>query len=117
MSGTDLTILVALAAGVISFLSPCVLPLVPAYLGQLTAIAVAATAIAVSWPRYAGTSGRTHGERKLITPAASATRIVRSVPDIGQPSSASCISRRSFAALVASSRRDSPISTTGIEVN
>jgi cytochrome c-type biogenesis protein len=39
--GTDLTILVALAAGVISFLSPCVLPLVPAYLGQLSAIAVA----------------------------------------------------------------------------
>jgi cytochrome c-type biogenesis protein len=38
--GTDLTILLALAAGVISFLSPCVLPLVPAYLGQLTAIAV-----------------------------------------------------------------------------
>ena len=41
MTGGDLTILVALAAGVISFLSPCVLPLVPAYLGQLTAIAVA----------------------------------------------------------------------------
>ena len=44
MGGTDLTILVAFAAGVISFLSPCVLPLVPAYLGQLTAIAVAANA-------------------------------------------------------------------------
>jgi Cytochrome c biogenesis protein len=44
MAGTDLTILIALAAGVISFLSPCVLPLVPAYLGQLTAIAVAASA-------------------------------------------------------------------------
>ena len=44
MNGTDLTILVALAAGVISFLSPCVLPLVPAYLGQLTAIAVASSA-------------------------------------------------------------------------
>ncbi len=44
MSGTDLTIVVALAAGVISFLSPCVLPLVPAYLGQLTAIAVAGSA-------------------------------------------------------------------------
>ena len=44
MTGTDLTILVALAAGVISFLSPCVLPLVPAYLGQLTAIAVASSA-------------------------------------------------------------------------
>ena len=39
MVGTDLTILVALAAGVVSFLSPCVLPLVPAYLGQLTAVA------------------------------------------------------------------------------
>ena len=42
--GTDLTILVAFAAGVISFLSPCVLPLVPAYIGQLTAIAVASNA-------------------------------------------------------------------------
>jgi cytochrome c-type biogenesis protein len=42
--GTDLSILVALAAGVISFLSPCVLPLVPAYIGQLSAIAVAAGA-------------------------------------------------------------------------
>ena len=46
--GTDLTILVALAAGVISFLSPCVLPLVPAYIGQLTAIAVASSAGATS---------------------------------------------------------------------
>src|SRR4051812_2050202 len=44
MDGTNLTILVALAAGVISFLSPCVLPLVPAYLGQLTAISVAGAA-------------------------------------------------------------------------
>ncbi len=37
----DFTILVAVAAGLVSFLSPCVLPLVPAYLGQLTAVAVA----------------------------------------------------------------------------
>ena len=44
MGGTDLTILVAFAAGVVSFLSPCVLPLVPAYLGQLPAVAVASTA-------------------------------------------------------------------------
>jgi cytochrome c-type biogenesis protein len=44
MPGTDLTILVALAAGIISFLSPCVLPLVPAYIGQLSAIAVASAA-------------------------------------------------------------------------
>jgi cytochrome c-type biogenesis protein len=44
MAGADLTILVALSAGVISFLSPCVLPLVPAYIGQLSAIAVASAA-------------------------------------------------------------------------
>jgi cytochrome c-type biogenesis protein len=39
--GPDLSIVVAVWAGVLSFLSPCVLPLVPAYLGQLTAVAVA----------------------------------------------------------------------------
>jgi cytochrome c-type biogenesis protein len=43
-STTDISILVALLAGVISFLSPCVLPLVPAYMGQLAAIAVAGAA-------------------------------------------------------------------------
>ena len=37
----DYTLLIALGAGLVSFLSPCVLPLVPAYLGQLTAVAVA----------------------------------------------------------------------------
>ena len=44
MIGPDLTIAGAILAGVISFLSPCVLPLVPAYLGQLTAVAVAGRA-------------------------------------------------------------------------
>lgn len=44
MSGDDITLLVAFAAGIISFLSPCVLPIVPAYIGQLTAIAVGASA-------------------------------------------------------------------------
>jgi cytochrome c-type biogenesis protein len=39
----DPTILLAVAAGLLSFLSPCVLPLVPAYVGQLTAVAVAAS--------------------------------------------------------------------------
>ena len=43
MAGTELTVAVAVGAGVISFLSPCVLPLVPAYLGQMTAIAAAAS--------------------------------------------------------------------------
>jgi len=36
----DLTIALAVAAGLLSFLSPCVLPLVPAYMGQLSAVAV-----------------------------------------------------------------------------
>ncbi len=49
-SGVDLTLLVALAAGMLSFLSPCVLPLVPAYLGQLTAVAVAANPTATGRP-------------------------------------------------------------------
>lgn len=44
MGGGELTLLIAVAAGVISFLSPCVLPLVPAYVGQLTAVAVASGA-------------------------------------------------------------------------
>jgi cytochrome c-type biogenesis protein len=43
-TGTDLTLAVAILAGLVSFLSPCVLPLVPAYLGQLTAISVAGSA-------------------------------------------------------------------------
>jgi cytochrome c-type biogenesis protein len=41
VSGENPSILIAVAAGLLSFLSPCVLPLVPAYLGQLTAVAVA----------------------------------------------------------------------------
>lgn len=43
--GTDLTFLVAVLAGLISFLSPCVLPLVPAYLGQLSAVAAAGSPV------------------------------------------------------------------------
>ena len=36
----DLTVALAVGAGLLSFLSPCVLPLVPAYIGQLSAVAV-----------------------------------------------------------------------------
>ena len=57
MTGDNLTILVAIAAGVISFLSPCVLPLVPAYLGQLTAVAVAEAANAGGGIAAAGSVG------------------------------------------------------------
>jgi cytochrome c-type biogenesis protein len=42
--GIEVSVLVAFAAGLLSFLSPCVLPLVPAYLGRLTAVAVAGRA-------------------------------------------------------------------------
>jgi cytochrome c-type biogenesis protein len=37
---SELTLLLAFGAGIISFVSPCVLPLVPAYLAQLTVVAV-----------------------------------------------------------------------------
>ena len=40
MPASDLTLLLAFGAGIISFVSPCVLPLVPAYLAQLTVVAV-----------------------------------------------------------------------------
>src|SRR3990172_1759003 len=36
----DVTFLIAIAGGLLSFLSPCVLPLVPAYIGYLSAHAV-----------------------------------------------------------------------------
>ncbi|HEX5826079.1 MAG TPA: cytochrome c biogenesis protein CcdA [Candidatus Limnocylindrales bacterium] len=52
MSG-DYTILIAFVAGLISFLSPCVLPLVPAYMGQLTAVAVAAQGSGLNPSRWA----------------------------------------------------------------
>lgn len=54
----DLTLGAALFAGLISFLSPCVLPVVPAYLGQLGVVvtrapstAVAGLAVPVAAPR------------------------------------------------------------------
>jgi len=40
----DLTLALAIGAGLLSFLSPCVLPLVPAYVGQLTTVALAGRA-------------------------------------------------------------------------
>jgi cytochrome c-type biogenesis protein len=49
----DYTLLGAMLAGLVSFLSPCVLPLVPAYLGQLTAVAVAANGPGIRPTRWA----------------------------------------------------------------
>ena len=69
MSADNLTILVAIAAGLLSFLSPCVLPLVPAYIGQLTAVAVADASRAAG-PRRAPSdrAGRRAG-RPSATPS------------------------------------------------
>lgn len=38
MDGENVTILIAFAAGVLSFASPCVLPLVPAYIGHMVTV-------------------------------------------------------------------------------
>ena len=38
MDGENVTILIAFAAGVLSFASPCVLPLVPAYVGHMVTV-------------------------------------------------------------------------------
>jgi cytochrome c-type biogenesis protein len=43
----ELTIALAFGAGLLSFLSPCVLPLVPAYIGQVSAVAVVGRASGV----------------------------------------------------------------------
>lgn len=46
----DLTIAAALIAGFVSFISPCVLPVVPAYLGQMGIVSASATAAATVSP-------------------------------------------------------------------
>ncbi len=44
----ELTLAAAIFAGVVSFLSPCVLPVVPAYLGQMGVVAAATAGMVVS---------------------------------------------------------------------
>ncbi|MGH8066653.1 MAG: cytochrome c biogenesis CcdA family protein [Candidatus Entotheonellia bacterium] len=51
MSGVDLTVLVALGAGLLSFLSPCVLPLVPSYLSYISGISFDEFTHAADQPR------------------------------------------------------------------
>ena len=38
MDGENVTLLIAFGAGVLSFASPCVLPLVPAYIGHMVTV-------------------------------------------------------------------------------
>src|SRR5215210_3013028 len=40
MEGSNITIAIAFAAGLLSFLSPCVLPLVPGYLSLISGVSV-----------------------------------------------------------------------------
>ena len=50
----DLTLAAAIFAGLVSFLSPCVLPILPAYLGQMGVVAAASRDFQVAMP--AGTA-------------------------------------------------------------
>ena len=40
-SGVDTTVIAAFAVGFVSFISPCVLPLVPGYLSAVSGVSVA----------------------------------------------------------------------------
>src|ERR1700759_2795894 len=65
----DLTIAAALLAGLVSFISPCVLPVVPAYLGQIGIASVAATATATVSP-FAGPQVTLQTSRLRVLPHA-----------------------------------------------
>lgn len=54
----ELTLATAIFAGVVSFLSPCVLPVVPAYLGQMGVVAAAAVAVPAGSAPVAPSSNR-----------------------------------------------------------
>ena len=67
----EVSLLAAILAGIISFLSPCVLPVVPAYLGQLGVVVVRTPeeiAAGVDAPA-AGSWGRGRGWRRSPCPS------------------------------------------------
>ncbi len=63
----ELTLAAALFAGLISFLSPCVLPVVPAYLGQMGIVSAAAVSVPAT---LSGTAARTALSRWRTLPHA-----------------------------------------------
>ena len=70
----ELTLAAAILAGLVSFISPCVLPVVPAYLGQLGILAVASRPIASPAPpelrlATAGAPGQSVPGRPASLPA------------------------------------------------
>ncbi|MEX2547869.1 MAG: cytochrome c biogenesis CcdA family protein [Chloroflexota bacterium] len=54
----ELTLAAAIFAGVVSFLSPCVLPVVPAYLGQMGVVAAAGLALPIGGAALARRANR-----------------------------------------------------------
>jgi cytochrome c-type biogenesis protein len=65
----DLTLGAALVAGLISFLSPCVLPVVPAYLGQLGVIVTQAPVPMMAAAGATATAGARPVGPRPVTPA------------------------------------------------
>ncbi len=62
----EVSLLAAIIAGIVSFLSPCVLPVVPAYLGQLGVVMVRTPEeLAAGAPAEGGAWGRSRGWRAL----------------------------------------------------
>jgi cytochrome c-type biogenesis protein len=78
----ELTLAAAIIAGLVSFLSPCVLPVVPAYLGQLGIVAIAEPAppsrVAAMTPA-AATAGP--GTSVAVRPSWGVSRGWRAVPN------------------------------------
>src|SRR5438552_14024371 len=73
--GSTLNIFVAFAAGLVSFLSPCVLPLVPAYIGYLSGPAVMSAAGAGAG-MGAGSARRSGGAAVAMSASAARWRVL-----------------------------------------
>src|SRR5262245_40000236 len=76
----DLTLGAALIAGLVSFLSPCVLPVVPAYLGQLGVIVATSVSPAVVAVGRGGLAPAGGAPLAMSTPLPTTTEIATASP-------------------------------------